>query len=264
MSTLSTFALFPQKRRFSYAGVPTGDPPPKRASPTKKMNKVSILNTFTLRPHPRTSPTHHSLLRTHHSIPMSTFALFAQKRGFGAAGVPTGDPPPGRASPTKKMNKVSILNTSTLRPHPRTSPTHHSLLRTHHSSPLSNFALFPQKRGFGAAGALTGDHATRPGGYARQIVKNRSIFPCFAQNRCFLPLRYPAATFRHLITHYSSLITSNRMSTFALFPQKRGFPIRPRPDARPGIMFRKVMENCRLYEKTLPPRLCMGGHLAGP
>jgi len=64
---MSTFAFVPQKRSPNDAAAPTGDPPPnRRASPTKKTPKVSILNT--------------------------TSALFPQKRGSSAA-APTGNSP---------------------------------------------------------------------------------------------------------------------------------------------------------------------------
>ena len=233
---MSTFDLFAQKRGFSDAGLPTAaslgianlqiridvfqwypypidrekqehlpmfctKSPPRFPSPTHHSLlrthhsfPMSIFVLFAqkrgfLHPNPLPSPppTHHSLLSTPHSFPMSTFALLAQKRGFCAPGSLTGDPPPPppnrRASPTKKMGNVSTLST---------------------------FALFTQKRGFSDAGLPTAaslgiaNLPIRIGVFQsypiHKIKKNRSIFPCFAQN-------HPSVSLHQLITHYSALIT---------------------------------------------------------
>jgi len=158
---LSTFALFTQKRVFLPFSRPSSPPPTHHSllrthhsSPMSTFALFTQKRGFSCFPSRVSAPsTHHSSLVTHHSIPLSIFALFAQKRGFGAAGVPTGDPPPGRASPTKKMNKVSILNTFTLRPQKRRfSPPHfpNSSLITPHPSlfPLEHLRIIRSKTRF--------------------------------------------------------------------------------------------------------------------
>ena len=150
------------------------------------------------------SPTHHSILMTHYSRPMSIFALFTQKRGF----------PPCVSPP----------------------PTHHSLLVTHHTFPMSTlsiFALFAQKRGSSGAGGIPNPH---PNGPARKAEKNRSIFPFFAQNHCFLPPRPAPANVPP--TQHSLLRTHHFISHehLRIIPSKTRFP-HPRPNP-----------SCRIYD----------------
>ena len=118
---------------------------------------------------------------------------------------------------------------------PSPPPTHSSLITRHSSLHMSIFAFLAQKRGFSATSVPTGASSNlpspHPNGSTRKAEKNRSIFPCFAQN-----LRFPQPAISNILPppdgRASSTKNMSTLSTFPLFAQKCGFS--PRGPALPS------------------------------